>query len=196
MSHHAWGRGNESQSRCAPSWRNGHLLAKTNVPPPSTPHSGTANKKKRQPPFFIRPRCRTFLGILARCDGVDGEIPEERRRRLERRRLLRWMISARPGLAIALTNWLSVVGIHRREGAGENVLGGTNHRVDKGSARLARIAQPEPVGRCECGTPAWLPTPITNCARQSCPGCARQHSVRTLSSANSSFPLLCPGNHS
>ena len=36
-------------------------------------------------------------------------------------------------------------------------------------------------------TPAWLSTPLTSCARQSCPGCARQHSVSTLRSANSYF---------
>ena len=82
------------------------------------------------------------------------------------------MISALPGLVITSADWKSAVGTPRRDSPKPwPTCSSSNPTCD-------------PWVAVNASTPAWLSTPISSCARQSCPGCARPHSVSTLSSAN------------
>jgi len=89
--------------------------------------------------------------------------------------VLRRMISALPGLLITSADWKSAVGTPRRDSPKPWSTCSSNNPTR------------DPWVAVNASTPAWLSTPFTSCARQSCPGCARQHSVSTLSSANSYF---------
>ena len=89
--------------------------------------------------------------------------------------ILGLMISALPGLLIRSADWKTAVGTPRRDSRKPWSTCGSNTPTH------------DPWVAVNASTSAWLSTPFISCARQSCPGCARQHSVSTLSSANSYF---------
>ena len=97
--------------------------------------------------------------------------------------VLRRMISALPGLLITFADWKSAVGTPRRDSPKPWSTCSSNNPTR------------DPWVAVKASTPASLSTLLTSCARQSCPGCARQNSVSTLSSANTYFWLMCRGNH-
>ena len=89
--------------------------------------------------------------------------------------ILGLMISALPGLLIRSADWKTAVGTPRRDSRKPWSTCGSNTPTH------------DPWVAVNASTSAWLSTPFISCARQSCPGCARQHSVSTLSSTNSYF---------